>query len=154
MHVFLSFLSIYNETIKNMQKKNTSLCNYTRLLLILNPREQAWLWKYRFLFDQRVWLKMYSSTVFLCETTEDARYVRCDFNNCELHPLNNTPEEIPGRFVKFIFYFSIFLYGWIAGAELSCQRLELTSQFPSQGMGWPGKMFIHLPGESLWVGSV
>ena len=39
---------------------------------------------------------MYSSTVFLCETTEDARYVRCDFKHCETHTLNNTPEKIPG----------------------------------------------------------
>ena len=31
--------------------------------------------------------------------------------------------------------------------KVSRQRLELTIQFPSQGTGWPGKRFIHLPSE-------
>ena len=35
---------------------------------------------------------------------------------------------------------------------MSRQHLGLTTQFPSQGMGWPGQRFIHLPSESPWVG--
>ena len=28
----------------------------------------------------------------------------------------------------------------------------LTTQFPSQGIDWPGRRFIHLPSELSWVG--
>ena len=53
--------------------------------------------------------------------------------------------------------------GWIAsGCEAHSrnnrhyvnanQHLELTTHLPSQGIGWPGRRFIHLASESLWVG--
>ena len=35
---------------------------------------------------------------------------------------------------------------------MSRQHLELTTQFSSQGMGWPGRRFIHLASELHWVG--
>ena len=43
---------------------------------------------------------------------------------------------------------------FINGACLSIvsQYLELTTQSPSQGMGRPGRRFIHLPSEFPWVG--
>ena len=35
---------------------------------------------------------------------------------------------------------------------MSRQHLELTTQTTTQGMGWPGRKFIHLSSESPWVG--
>ena len=35
---------------------------------------------------------------------------------------------------------------------MSRQHLELTAQFPSQGMGWIGRRFIHFSSESKMYG--
>ena len=39
--------------------------------------------------EDHVSLLHYPSTVFLCDTTPDARYIRCDFRHCSKHTLNN-----------------------------------------------------------------
>lgn len=40
-------------------------------------------------------LEKYESTIFLCETTEDGRYIRCDFSQCKTHNENKNNVNIP-----------------------------------------------------------
>eukprot|EP00111_Clytia_hemisphaerica_P016524 TCONS_00048996-protein len=54
---------------------------------------------------------LYSSTVFLCETTEDSRYVRCDFKHCTKHSLNNYPDQIPVSY-------------WLLNTPKNCHSIE------------------------------
>ena len=53
----------------------------------------------------------FTSTVFQCDTTKDARYIRCDFKRCSKHSTITSTDKVPTDF-------------WIRNTEKNVKILE------------------------------